>query len=122
MTDRETKKEWWNKVDEVANDLEWWTGDSLEYGDDWCFITSSPEGQDCVIEVRGETFEELANAVMNWADNFDVSEETYIWLDNFGHGTNGAPYDMRDCYEDMEWFKDKAMELAFALKEAANEI
>ena len=35
-------------------------------------------------------------------DNYDVSYETYIWLDNEGHGTNGAPYDMLECYKDSE--------------------
>lgn len=35
-------------------------------------------------------------------ENFDISYETYLWLDSDGHGKNGAPYDMRDLYDDME--------------------
>ena len=49
--------------------------------------------------------------------NFDVSEEAYIWLDNCGHGKNGAPYDMKDVYEDMEECRDSILELYTELKE-----
>ena len=35
-------------------------------------------------------------------EDFDVSSEAYLWLDSDGHGTNGAPYDMKDLYEDFE--------------------
>lgn len=34
-------------------------------------------------------------------NSFDPSEEAYYWLDNTGHGKNGAPYEMIDVYNDM---------------------
>lgn len=44
-------------------------------------------------------------------ENFDVSEETYTCLDHSGHGINGAPYDMRDVYNDMEECQDEIEKL-----------
>ena len=34
-----------------------------------------------------------------------------LWLDEFGHGKNGAPYDMKDVYEDFEWVKNRILTL-----------
>ena len=40
--------------------------------------------------------------IKEYYDNFDVDEEAYLWLDETGHGKNGAPYRMKDVVEDME--------------------
>jgi hypothetical protein len=63
----------------------------------------SSKGQDFsfYIDTEGDMSSFMYN-ILNYYDNFDVSEETYYWLDNTGHGKNGAPYDMKDVYEDME--------------------
>ena len=45
--------------------------------------------------------ENLINALIEFYNNFDVSYETYLWLDGTGHGIDGAPYDMKDVYEDQ---------------------
>lgn len=66
----------------------------------------SPEGQDCNIEIElneGDTLTTLADEVYDRYEAFDVSEETYLWLDNTGHGTNGAPYELEDVLDDMKW-------------------
>ena len=34
-----------------------------------------------------------------------------MWLDIDGHGKNGAPYDMRDVYDDMEAVNDMLWDL-----------
>ena len=44
--------------------------------------------------------------------NFDVSAEAYLWLDESGHGKNGAPFEMIDVYKDMEECKGFVTELA----------
>lgn len=63
----------------------------------------SPAGQDFSITVDTENDKEsFIENIYEAYSNFDASSETYIWLDNDGHGTNGAPYDMKDIYEDME--------------------
>ena len=53
----------------------------------------------------------LTNNLYERYSDFDVSSETYLWLDNTGHGTNGAPYDMKDLYEDMDACQEMIMEL-----------
>lgn len=62
----------------------------------------SPAGQDFYFTVDGGSLEELASNIYAYYENYDVSYETYLWLDKWGHGTNGAPYNMKDLYEDME--------------------
>ena len=44
-------------------------------------------------------------------------EEAYIWLDDSGHGKNGAPHDMKDVYEDMEACKSMLGELVGVVNE-----
>ena len=62
----------------------------------------SSAGQDFNFYVEAETLRDLAKASYDYYARFDVSEEAYLWLDETGHGKNGAPYDMRDVYDDME--------------------
>ena len=73
------------------------------------FEKYSPAGRDFVFEVcvtnedDEYTFcENVADAIYTFFECFDVSYETYIWLDENGHGKNGAPYDMSDVYKDTE--------------------
>ena len=69
----------------------------------YMFSKTSPEGQDFSFEVDiGCDIEDFLNIVDNYYQNFDVSYETYLWLDNTGHGKNGAPYEMEDVLEDMK--------------------
>lgn len=99
-------KKWENKIIKVAENCGWKVKKcNDEY---WLFSIYSPQGQDCSIESSARTLEELIETLRNFCDSFDVSEETYLWLDNFGHGKNGAPYDMKDVYEDMEWYLNAA--------------
>lgn len=110
-------KDWWSKVEDIAERFDWTVSGSTN-GNDWRFSKFSPEGQDCNIEINADSYEELVEQLWNWCDNYDVSEEAYLWLDNTGHGKNGAPYDMRDVYNDMEWFWEEAIILRDALKNA----
>lgn len=72
----------------------------------------SPEGQDCSLSIeKGNNIECFCNNVYDYYDNFDVSYETYLWLDSDGHGSNGAPYDMKDVYEDMAWCQNKIYDI-----------
>lgn len=40
-----------------------------------------------------------------------------MWLDSDGHGINGAPYDMKDVYEDMEACQNMILELYIRIKQ-----
>lgn len=71
----------------------------------------SPAGQDFSIAIKGKTDEELINSVHQAYDDFDVSEETYLWLDNTGHGKKGAPYHMKELLADMEVCEQMILDL-----------
>ena len=76
------------------------------------FSKFSPAGQDFNIGIDGvEDIESLVALTYKKYVDFDVSEETYLWLDESGHGKNGAPYDMKDLYEDMEACEQMILEL-----------
>lgn len=92
---------------------------SHECGDQYNFGKYSPAGQDFSFSVEiGNSLSEFAQNVLNYYDDFDVCYETYLWLDSDGHGTNGAPYDMKDLYEDMEACREIIYELYEIIEEA----
>ena len=66
-------------------------------GRDFCFEVSVPNEDD-----EYTLYYNVADAIETYWEDFDVSYETYIWLDETGHGRNGAPYDMSDVYKDTE--------------------
>ena len=77
-------------------------------------------GQDFSFDIDVTDFEEedditaadlFVEAIHAEYDGYDVSYEAYLWLDDEGHGKNGAPYDMRDVYDDMEAVKDMLWDL-----------
>ena len=88
-----------NKITEVAERLNWSV--SVD-GEEFTFSRYSPAGQDFNIEISASNTEQLAEKLNEYYEGFDVSYETYLWLGKDGHGTNGAPHDMKDLYEDME--------------------
>ena len=80
----------------------------------------SPAGQDFCFDIDVTDFEEenditaaelFVEAIHAEYDGYDVSYEAYLWLDDEGHGINGAPYDMRDVYDDMEAVNDMLWDL-----------
>ena len=83
-----------------ARDLGWTVEQESENVYD--FGMFSPAGQDFHISVDTEDDVWLFLENLNERyTSFDCSEEAYIWLDDFGHGKNGAPYEMIDVYNDM---------------------
>lgn len=67
------------------------------------FFKRSPAGRDfsfCVNDVH--SLPELSLGIYQAYENFDVSEETYLWLDDTGHGKRGAPYELEDVLEDVK--------------------
>ena len=120
------------KIYEIA-EREGWQVDCCYVGEketEVCFSFSkfSPAGKDFYFEVSvpneddEDTFcENLADAIYTYWEDFDVSYETYLWLDDTGHGKNGAPHNMKDLYEDMQACKDMINDLWFSLKVYWNE-
>ncbi|MBQ0073187.1 MAG: hypothetical protein KBT34_03230 [Prevotella sp.] len=113
------------KIYEIA-EREGWTV-SHEFNSimevEFTFSKKSPAGQDFsfTIDVEDDdeedyVFAELRVAVYRYWEDLDVSEETYIWLNSQGHGVNGAPWDMKDLYEDMEACETMIHDLWLALE------
>ena len=97
----------------IAQSFDW----NVEVDDGFVeFQKYSSYGQDFrfTVEMRGD-FKDFCQAIYNYYDEFDVSYETYQWLDSSGHGTNGAPYDMIDVYNDMQECENNILELWRAL-------
>lgn len=73
----------------------------------------SPAGMDYSFDVDITDFEKedsiltaaelFVEAIHSVIDDFDPSYEAYLWLDNTGHGRNGAPYNMRDLYDVLQY-------------------
>ena len=94
------------RVIEVAEENGWSVDMTSNDGDNFTyeFRKGSPAGQDfsfCA-DMEDNDVYSLINNIYERYNDYDCSEETYLWLDNTGHGKNGAPYDMKDLYEDME--------------------
>lgn len=95
---------------EKAQENDW----TVEHDDDnnYSLGKYSSAGQDFNITIDTEADPELfLHNLYERYSGFDVSEEASYWLDESGHGKNGAPYDMKDVYEDMEECRDNILEL-----------
>jgi len=103
-------------ITEAAENLGWGVG----YDADECefeFSDYSPAGQDFRFSITATSADELYVRLRKRCDDFDCSEEAYLWLDDTGHGKNGAPHDMKDVYEDMEACLDMMNALADCIDE-----
>ena len=99
---------------EAAESLDWTvTHDNGEFE----FQKYSPAGQDFNMSISADTFSEFQSQLYERYNDFDCSEEASIWLDESGHGKNGAPYDMKDLYEDMAACEEMIRELAVKIQE-----
>lgn len=79
------------------------------------FAKTSSYGQDFNFEIsvdKDASMIEIWKRLQSYQNNFDVSAEAYLWLDESGHGKNGAPFEMIDVYKDMEECKGFVTELA----------
>lgn len=98
-----------------------WTVTEEEYsnGKGLLFSKYSPAGQDFSISTGPfESAEELINSIHQRYVEYDVDSEAYLWLNNEGHGKNGAPYHMRDVLEDMEACEKMIYDLFICYRDA----
>ena len=81
----------------------------------------TPAGQDFnfFATMKGNNLDTLVADIEEYYECFDVDAETYLWLDDNGHGRNGAPYRMRDVLEDMEAAEKMIEELLEAVRNIA---
>ena len=96
---------------EAIENAEWAMTEDESY---YTFEIFSPAGQDFIFDIdknEAVNLETLSSAIYDYYNCFDVDEATYLWLDETGHGRNGAPYNMEDVLEDMKWCENKIYEL-----------
>lgn len=79
----------------------------------------TPAGRDFSFsaEMKCANINSLIDNIEEYYEGFDVDYEAYIWLDQSGHGRDGAPYRMRAVLEDMEATEKMIEELLDAIKE-----
>lgn len=87
------------------------------------FGKHSPAGEDFsfTIEYNGD-LDEFLNNFKDYYDNYDPDTETYKWLDEEGHGRNGAPYRMRDLLDDKEAIERMIEDLMISLGRNVEEV
>ena len=100
-------------VSESDTDIEF--GKYSPAGQDYHFIVNK-DGINDLNDLQDKLYDQyndfdVSQETYNWLDNTGHARavviinhkrgETYDWLDNTGHGKNGAPYDRADVYNDM---------------------
>lgn len=70
-------------------------------------------GQDFSFSVR-KGFD-FYRQVEDYYNGFDPDEEAMLFVDDSGHGKNGAPYRLKDIITDMEEVEDELKKLCDAL-------
>lgn len=72
-----------------------------DYGQDFSFSVNRNE---CYVK-----------QVFDYYNSFDPDEEALLWVDDSGHGKNGAPYRLKDIITDIEEVEDELKKLYDAL-------
>lgn len=96
-------------VIEIAESLDW----NVDYDDRYVTFqrySSAEQDFNMTIDLT-ENFSDFCQSIYEYYDSYDPSEEASYWLDETGHGTNGAPYRMIDVYNDMVECEEKVLEL-----------
>lgn len=100
------------KIEEIAEGLGW----NVSWGEQSngkyaTFQQYTDLGQDFSFDAWYERLDDLPKAVYEYWQDFDPSEEASKWLDESGHGKNGAPHDMADVLKDMQQCESMVKEL-----------
>lgn len=101
-----------NEVTRLMNRLEKRGWNTELYEDGLELQKYSPAGQDFVIQLEGETFDELVESAKKFNESYDPSKEAMRWIDDKGHGINGAPHDLIDLVQDLIWCKQETKKLS----------
>lgn len=91
------KRNQFEKLQDVAEELGW---SYQDWAEEIVLSRYTSFGQDYSFEL--DSTEDLLEQIFDIWQNFDPCTQTMLWLDNLGHGKNGAPYYMGDVLKDME--------------------
>lgn len=103
------------EITEIAESLNFNITISEDVDVNISFAKTSSYGQDFNFEIsvdKDASMSGIWRELQSYQNNFDVSAEAYLWLDESGHGKNDAPFEMIDVYKDMEECKGFVTELA----------
>lgn len=95
-------------------ELEGWTCEYTPRKEGGCFFGLYYKEiwpEEC-LELSVNSFEELAEEIGKYYENFDPEYETYLWLGPDGHGQCGAPYSMRDLLAHFDEWDEKLHSLS----------
>ena len=68
------------------------------------------------IQCEENSLQSFVIQLENYLKNFDVDYETSIWIGKDGHGTNGAPYHIKDILDQMYSAKEQIAVLLYEIK------
>lgn len=110
-----------NAVVACAEAEDWTVEASINYREqktEFEFGKFSPAGRDFsfTAEMKCANINSLIKHIDDYYEDFDVDYETFIWLDQWGHGKNGAPYRLRAVLEDAEAIEKMIESLLKAIK------
>lgn len=77
-------------------------------------LTPCTRRYDARTEIYASNLTEFIREVKNQYESYDPDEEASLWIGPDGHGTNGAPYHIREILDDMEELEKAYEELAIA--------
>lgn len=112
------------QVESVAADEGWVVDADMGRGGklELTFSKPSPLGRDFSFTIDFELpvkfLSEVADDVYAYWLSFDADYETMLWLDEDGHGKNGAPYRMGEVLSDSEAIEEMIGELSRVLYDA----
>lgn len=66
-------------------------------------------GQDFFFTIDKD--KEFISQIYEYYESYDPSAEALLWVDEYGHGKNGAPYELKDVIKDMEECEQMVKEL-----------
>lgn len=105
------------KIFKIARKMNW----DVEEADNKVFFFKSYDRMVFKITVeKRDTVEEFLKEFCKRERELDPSKEAYKWLDDSGHGKNGAPSEMGKVYKAAEEFKTEAWLLRDALIEVGH--
>lgn len=87
---------------------------------EFSFSQFTERGQDFSfsISMDNQDFVTFLTELSDYYEGYDPEAEIMLWLDNDGHGKNGAPFHMRDVLSDMEDCEKMIGQLFDALQSA----
>ena len=110
-----------DRITEIAEELDWKVDVESPSEDvaEFTFSKYTDLGQDFSFSVEMTDWDmyDLIQKVDDYYEGYEPEAEAMLWLDEDGHGKNGAPYHMRDVLADMEQCESMIKELLDTLAE-----